>query len=508
MSSFFPRSWLAYWPLYSVVAGALTTLAFAPFDYRWLVFVTLAAAFYLWENLSLKQATLSGWLFGLGLQCAGVSWIYYSLHIHGGTPIFFAVILIFLLASYLCIYTALAAYTVRRFLPDRHVLRLLLFYPASWLVFEWLQGYVMTGFAWMQLGYTQIDSSLSGFAPLLGNYAISGLVAVCAGTFVLLCEQLKNFRTEPAVFKNAFNLVSLLLFLFISGGLLKSINWTEKAGELIKVSVVQGNIAQQEKWKMYMKQPTMDLYRELSLAQNDVDLIVWPETAVPDYSYRIAPYLDNLQREMRARNTDLLLGVFVRSDEKRLYNSVLSLHGGVYSKRHLVPLGEYIPLRFLIEFFNSWVNIPMSDIAAAPQEQPLIVAAGVPLGVSICFEEAFSRDIIRDLPAAKVLVNVSNDAWFEDSNEAFQHHAIARMRALETGRYMIRSTNTGITSLIGPHGEVIKQLPQFVTEVLRGEVQPLSGATPFVHWGDWLIVGISSLCLLAFAFNHRAARDR
>jgi apolipoprotein N-acyltransferase len=252
-----------------------------------------------------------------------------------------------------------------------------------------------------------------------------------------------------------------------------------------------------------MKKPTMDMYRQLSLAQQDVDLIIWPETAVPSYRHRVEPYLHQLHDEMKQRGTDLLLGIFVKSDKGRVLNSLVNVNGDAYHKRHLVPLGEYIPLRFLIEFFNRFVKIPMSDIASGEEDQPLLIAAGVPLGINICFEEAFARDVIKDLPEAKLLINVSNDAWFEDSIEPHQHHAIARMRALEAGRYMIRSTNTGITSLIGPHGEVIEQLPQFERAVLRGTVQPLTGATPFVRWGDWLITGLCGLLLLVYAVIKR-----
>lgn len=487
------------WPLISLIAGALTTLAFAPFDLYWLVFITLAVAFYIWDMLPARQAALSAWLFGLGLQGSGVSWIYYSLHVHGSAPAFFAILLVFLLCVYLSIYTALSAYTVNRFLPNNSKLRLMLFYPASWLVFEWLQGYVMTGFAWMQLGYTQIDTPLSGLAPLLGNHALGGAIAVSAGTLAALYKYRQLLSIKQGLF-----LVLPVIIIWLTGGLLQGSDWTDKAGEPIRVSVIQGNIAQKDKWRSDMKQPTKDLYRDLSLAQRDVDLIVWPETAVPDYLSRVTPYIQQLSREMQARDTDLILGIFIRDDEKGLLNSVINVQGGVYNKRHLVPLGEYIPLRFLIEFFNRFVNIPMSDIASGDEDQDLLIAAGVPLGLSICFEEAFSRDVIRDLPEAKLLVNVSNDAWFEDSIEPHQHHAIARMRALEAGRYMIRSTNTGITSLIGPHGEVIEQLPQFKTAVLKGEVQPLSGATLFVRWGDWLIVGLSSLLLLGFAFRRES----
>lgn len=485
---------LRLWPLWSLISGVLTTLAFAPFDLSWLVFLTLAVPFYLWNRLQAKQAAISGWLFSLGLQCSGVSWIYYSLHVHGSAPVLFAALLIFLLCCYLSLYTALAVYTVNRFLPNNTALRLMLFYPASWVLFEWLQGYVMTGFAWMQLGYTQIDYPLSGFAPVLGNHAVGGFIAVCAGAIALLFKRYKQLN-----FTFVFSVVFPVLVLWLAGGLLKNINWTQAEGKPISVSVIQGNIPQQDKWKRQMKQPTLDLYRDLSLAQKDVDLIIWPETAVPDYWYRVVPYIRKLRDEMQKRNTDLLLGIFVKNDQKRLLNSVLNVNGESYNKRHLVPLGEYIPLRFLIEFFNKFVKIPMSDIASGDEEQPLLVAAGVPVGISICFEEAFARDVIKDLPEAKILINVSNDAWFEDSIEPHQHHAIARMRALEAGRYMIRSTNTGISSIIGPHGEVIKRLPQFSVGVLNAEVQPLGGATPFVRWGDWLIVGLSGLLLLGFA---------
>ena len=487
------------WPIVSLIAGGVTTLAFAPFDLSWLVFFTLAVVFYFWDKLPAKQAAISAWLFGLGLQCTGVSWIFYSVHVHGSAPVFFAVLLVFLLCCYLSLYTALAVYTVNRYLPNKPVLRLMLFYPASWMLFEWLQGYVMTGFAWMQLGYTQIDFPLSGFAPLLGNHAVAGAIAVCAGVLVILFKQRVSI-------KRSLILILPVVLLWLCGGLLKTINWTDKYGDSVKVSVIQGNIAQKDKWKPVMKQPTMNMYRDLSLAQKDVDLIVWPETAVPDYRFRVVPYIQQLSRDMQASETDLLLGIFVQNEKKRVLNSVLNVNGGEYNKRHLVPLGEYIPLRFLIEFFNKFVKIPMSDIASGENDQALLRVAGVPVGLSICFEDAFARDVIKDLPEAKLLVNVSNDAWFEDSHEPHQHHAIARMRALETGRYMIRSTNTGITSFIGPHGEVIKQLPQFETAVLNGEVQPLSGATPFVRWGDWLIVVLCSLLLLGFAFKESKTR--
>jgi apolipoprotein N-acyltransferase len=238
-----------------------------------------------------------------------------------------------------------------------------------------------------------------------------------------------------------------------------------------------------------MYRSTLQMYRELTLAHKDADLVIWPETAIPDYQHRVPAYLSGLRQALQPSDTDLLIGLFIKNlDSGRYYNSVISIGGGEYRKRHLVPLGEYIPFRSLLGFFNRWINIPMSDIDSGPDEQPLIVAAGQPLGISICFEDAFSRDVRRDLPEATLLVNVSNDAWFDGSHETHQHHAIARMRALETGRYLLRATNTGISSVIGPQGEEIEVAPPFQRQVLRARVSPLQGQTPYVFWGDAFIV--------------------
>jgi len=506
--------------LLSCLAGVLTTLAFAPFHQVWLVFVTQAIAFALWQQLTPGRAWFAAWVFGIGLQCSGAGWIYYSLHVHGGTHPLFAALIIFLLACYLSIYTGLAAYIVNRFCSQSLTLRMLIFYPAAWVFFEWTQGYVMTGFAWMQTGYTQIDLPLSGYAPIFGNHGVGGFVAMSAGALVLLLNRLYTLSgrqsyllTEVKTKNESYLLFSLKVILpvaliWLLGGIIKPINWTTAEGDPIKVSLIQGNVPQAIKWKREMRQPTLNLYRKLTLEQDeDVDLIIWPETAVPDYWYRVQPFVRELKRQMEKRDTDLIFGIFVKNEQRQLLNSMLSVNGEAYNKRHLVPLGEFIPLRFLIDFFNRWVHIPMSDIASGTDDQPLLHGAGIPLGISLCYEDAFSRDVLATLPEAQLLVNASNDAWFEDSHESYQHHEIARMRALETGRYMVRSTNTGITAIIGPHGEVLKQAPHFEVAVLTGEVQPMVGSTPFVIWGDYLVLFICG-GLLVFYMARYYTRNR
>lgn len=466
------------------------TLAFSPYDQVWLIFVSFSVLLYCWQNSTAKGAFWLGWLFGVGLQCGGVGWIYYSMHVHGGGSVLFSALVILLLAAYLSVYTALAAYIVNRFCQTSAVMRLMLLYPASYALFEWLQGIVMTGFAWMQPGYTQIDLPLSGFAPVLGSHAVGALVVMSSGFIV--------YALDKKLDKTIAVQLALITTVFIWGiGFgLQQIGWTHADGDEIKVSLIQGNIPQKQKWKKENRLPTINLYRDLTLKNLDSDLIIWPETAVPSYRHRITDYLKSLQAQTKDSHTDVLLGIFILNFEtSRYYNSVIDLNGNEYRKRHLVPLGEFVPLRFLIEFFNRWMNIPMSDIAAAEEAQALMKVAGYPVSVSICFEDAFARDINRDLPEARFLINVSNDAWFEDSREPHQHHSIARMRALETGRYMLRATNTGVSSIIDHHGKVIAIAPQFENVVLSSMVRPMQGYTPYVFWGDRALLILCTLLI-------------
>ena len=476
-----------------ILAGAVSTLAFQPFNIVPILFVSFAMLLYSWAHSTAKQALFNGWFFSMGLQCAGVSWIYFSLHYHGSAPPLLAALIILLLAAYLSLYPAILAYLIRRYCSHVSMRwQLVLLLPLAWGVAEWLQGIVMTGFAWMQPGYALIDTPWAGFAPLLGNHAVGVFMLMSVGALLAI---ILNKLSRGAM-------LVLLLLLVGSGWILKQIEWTERLDQPVKVSLVQGNVPQHLKWKRSMKHTTLQRYHELSVAQQDADLIIWPETAVPGYRHLLPDYLDRVKQDMKQQGSDLLLGIFVkRPDRPGYYNSLVNMDGAAYRKRHLVPLGEYIPLRSLIGFFNQWIKIPMSDIQHGEEQQALLRAAGQPLGVSICFEDAFARDVIRDLPEATLLVNVSNDAWFDGSHEPMQHHAIARMRALEAGRTMLRVTNTGVTSVIDADGSVVASLPQFETGVLNQTVYPSTGATPYVIWGDYLFL-IFALVSICFAIIH------
>ncbi len=496
MSALFePGHWAHYLLLF--IAGALLTLAFQPFDVIPLSLLAFFVLLYSWSRSNPKQSFWGGWWFSMGLQSTGVSWIFFSLHYHGNAPAPLAVLIVLLLAAYLSLYPALAGWLVNRFLQSAVSIKLVLLYPLSWGLFEWLQGWVMTGFAWMQPGYTLIDTPLAGFAPVLGNHALGVLLLMLAGSMVAM------------LFGHVRQWVPVALFfgLLLGGYALKQVPWTQPLEQSLHVALIQGNVPQHLKWQREMYLPTLERYRELTLQQNDVDLIVWPETAIPGYQHRLRAYIGQLDQTVRKQNAELLFGVFIQDDNTgRYYNSLLNSNGQAYKKRHLVPLGEYIPLRFLVEFFNRWVKIPMSDIAHGEEKQPLLVAAGQPLGVSICFEDAFSRDVRRDLPEASLLVNVSNDAWFDGSHQNAQHHAIARMRALEAGRPMLRVTNTGITAIIKPDGSVQATAPKGEIAVLKGELVPHQGATPYVRWGDTVLLLVAILVLLAYGVAGRKSK--
>jgi len=494
------RAWYQL-ELVLLLCGALLPFSFAPYGLFWLQFPLLGFLFLSCLDQKPGVAFRRGFFFSMGWFAHGLHWLFYSLHFHGGMPSSVAVITVVLMAACLSLFPAFSLFLSNRFIKTTPLFMLALIYPVNWMLFDWLRGYFLTGFPWLQPGSAQIDSWLAGYGPLIGGLGIGLMVVVIAG---LLALSVLKRKSGSAYFKTALPLV---LGIFMSGFLLNLIDWTEPAGEPIKVSMIQGNIAQENKWRRDHRWPTMKMYRELTLQNLQSDLIIWPETALPDYRNRVPVYLKQLKDEAEKSGAEILLGVFVRNlQTRRYYNSVITLDGQVYKKRHLVPLGEYFPLRPLLGFFAQWVNIPMSDIDSGDAEQPLIKVAGQTVGVSICFEDAFDRNVLLDLPQATLLVNVSNDAWFEDSPQPWQHHQIARMRALEAGRTLLRATNTGVSSVIGPKGNVLAQSAQFRREVLTFDVQGYQGATPYVLWGNYLLI-ISALIML-FVFYKMQRRNK
>jgi len=476
-----------------LAAGALTTLAFAPFKLAPLAVLTLATLFRCWQLGGRQRAFFYGWCFGAGLLGSGVSWLHISINQFGNLVLGAALVITLAFVLLLSLLFGAAGWLSERLSGDRLASRLLVVYPAVWVLAEWVRGWFLTGFPWLALGYSQIDMPLAGLAPLLGVYGVSWGVALSAG--LLLYAWLAQGRLRVLGVLALFGLWGVVA---VAGTWV----WGDPVGAPLRVGLVQGNVQQRLKWRPEELRPTLELYRSLTREHWASDLIIWPETAVPALYDRVdAEFLSPLEAAAVAHDSTVLLGIPVREGAPpRYYNAMLSLGAerSLYYKRHLVPFGEYLPFKELLQPLLSWMQIPMSDFSSGGAEKPLVRAAGYPVGVTICYEDAFGEEVIEALPEAAFLVNASNDAWFGDSLAPHQHLQIARMRAKETGRFLLRATNTGISAVIGPAGELLSASPAFTQYVLSAEIQPREGMTPYARVGN---AGVLGLLTLVFALR-------
>lgn len=482
------------------VAGLLLPLAFAPLDLFPLAIFSPALLFYLWRDGSPARAAWRGWLFGLGMFGVGISWVFVSMHNFGNMPVPLAAFATFLLVALLSLYLALLGFVQARWFERRHVAHAALVLPALWVLFEWWRGWFLSGFPWLNLGYSQIDTPLAGYAPLAGVYGVGVVTALSAGLLVA-------WRAHPA---RAPLLLGGVIALWLGGLALTYIEWATPDGAPLRATMVQANVALRDKWDPRQRPRILERYQQLSISAPASELIVWPEAAIPAALHQVDPvYLDALREFARTRNTDVLFGVIESSDDRRhYYNSavVVGRESGVYRKQHLVPLGEYTPLEPLLRWLMNSFDIPMSDFSPAPGPQSPLPLAGRLAGLSVCYEDAFGEEVIRSLPQASVLVNVSEDAWFGDSLAPHQRLQMARMRAREAARPMLRAANTGPSAAIDHRGNVLARSAQFRPQLLYAEVQPMRGATAYVLTGNWPVVGVLALALLLVRYRIRRAR--
>ncbi|WP_455385374.1 apolipoprotein N-acyltransferase [Acidihalobacter prosperus] len=461
------------------VAGALTVVAFAPYSVAPLALVGPALLFLSWlAAASVRRAAWRGYLYGLGLFGFGVSWIYHSLSLFGEAVAPLAMPLTALFVAVLALFPAVMGAFAGRFARLPRGVRLLLLWPALWVLFEWLRGTLFTGFPWLLLGDAQVGFAPGGLAPIAGAYGVSWLMAFLGGLLALALAERRL----------ALRVVALLLvpLIWFGVGQLRAIHWTQPDSAPFRVTLIQGNIAQQRKFQPQAFAEILQRYRDMTRAHWDSKLIVWPETAIPTLYRTAAPdYLDPLAAEARQHGSDIVLGIF-RQRGQNIYNAVVSIGGKrpeFYFKHHLVPFGEYMPLKGVFGWLYKGINVPMSDLSAG-RGSYVIHAAGFPVGVSVCYEDAYGAEIARALPQARLLINVSNDAWFGDSLAPAQHMQIARMRALETGRYLLRATNTGISAIVAPDGRILGLGDWGRTVAVSGDVRLMRGATPYVRFGS------------------------
>lgn len=479
--------------------GAITVLAFAPFYIFPAAILSLIGIIYLWLKApSAKTAFKLGFQFGLGLYVVGIYWIYISLHDFGGMPWWFAGFSTFCLCAFMALFIGLIGYLSKRFGF------IMISAPVLWGLSDWVRSWIFTGFPWLTLGYSQVPHSpLAGYMPIFGVYGVSVITAFVAA--IIACWLAKT--TISSIFKR--NAIISMVLILVAGNLLKAVEWTTPIGESISTALIQGNIAQDTKWSADTAQNTINTYIHLA-TQSKAQLIVLPETALPVISSRLdASITDTLSNLAKQNNGDIIVGL-VELNEKtsEYFNSAFSFGTAPtqsYAKNHLVPFGEFIPLKQVFGWiYRDWLNMPLSDLARGGAYQKPMQLGNQKVAVNVCYEDVFGEEIIHQLPAATLLVNISNDAWYGQSYAADQHMQFSQARALETGRMMLRATNTGATAAIDPHGYVIAHAPHDVETTLNVLAQGYAGSTPYVRWGNWPFIVLSFGLLLWLVWRKRS----
>jgi apolipoprotein N-acyltransferase len=475
---------------FALPLGALLAAAFAPAGLAVLAIACPACLFLLWQGAAPRESAWRGFLFTAGTFLAGTYWLYHSIHLVGQAPVWIALFLMLGLVSIMGAYSAALGYALALWAPARGILRWMLLLPAAWVLAEWLRGWFLSGFPWLALGYSQLETPLSGYAPVLGVYGVSLAVAVTGGA--LVAALLGDARERRAA-------AGVVVALWAGGALLGRVEWTQPAGRSVTVALVQGAVPQSMKWQAGERERTMRLYAGLTAPHLGAQIIVWPESAIPALESDIRDYLDNVRSAAAARGSAVIMGL-VRRDplSGNYYNAIAAWSPAEqwYYKRRLVPFGEFFPVPAQVRDWMRLMNLPYSDFAAGPDQQVPLEAAGQSLAPTVCYEDAYGVEQVDLARRSTLLVNVTNDAWFGDSTAPHQHVDISRMRSLETGRPMLRATNDGVTALIEYDGSVISRLPQFRTAVLTGIVQPRTGLTPYLRFGNWPVLAILILSIV------------
>lgn len=473
-----------------IAAGALLPLSFAPFNIWPAAFVGCGLAFWLLQDVrNWRTGFFYGWLIGVGKYAVGASWIYVSIHEQGGASESLASVLVGIFVAGMALFSALFGMLYSLFAPipgsetgRGNVVKALVF-AASWCIAEWTLTWFLTGFPWLFVGYGLMPTWLAGFAPVTGVFGL-GFIACLLAALGVLCVR----GTTPLRIATG----ALAAALFAGGFALGKLSWVA-LGEAQEVALVQGNVEQLTKWDPANRLPILEKYELLSEPHWGAKLIIWPEAALTLFAQQAAPWLASWQERGKAVGTTLVLGlpdVATAGNEFQNTAHALGAGSGRYVKRRLVPFGEYVPLESLLRGLIGFFDLPMSRSLAGKTDQPPLIAGEARLGLAICYEIAYP-ELVRDSAASSdVLVTISNDAWFGASIGPHQHLQLARMRALENGRYVLRATNNGLTAIINERGVVTATLPQFEPGVLRGSFRQASGFTPFTRLGQLPVLGL------------------
>lgn len=448
----------------------------------------------------------SAWCFGFGYFGAGISWVHVSIAEHGGLPLVASLALMMLLCGYLALFPAILFKTMSRlFKPALWPLTM----PFAWLLMEWVRSWMLTGFPWLSIGYSQTSSIFASFYPLVGEIGLSALIILVACSAAIGAAQKQwLYAIIPA------------LVLSVSAWALGNIQYSTPTSVTKSVALVQGNIAQSTRFNPEKDLMAMDKYLNMTKALWDADIVIWPEAAVSRLEPLVQDYLIALDKKATATNTGLITGLINYDVETNVaYNTLAALgidtltnnapyrlnHSKRYAKHHLLPIGEFVPFEALLRPLAPIFDLPMSSFSRGDYVQPNLTAGDINFAPAICFEIAFPKQIAANLSATThAIVTVSNDAWFGDSHGPHQHLQIAQVRAKEFGLPVLRATNNGVTAIVDHTGKIQSQLPQFEAAVLRDTIVMVEGVTPYRRFGDWPIWIFAALGMAtAIIYNNK-----
>jgi len=482
--------WLA-----AIFAGTLVTLSLQPFGYWPLAIISSGILFWLVAERDYKNTLLFSLLFSCGMFFSGASWVYVSIHEFGNATPFFAALLtaLFCLALAACNALILSGFALLKF---KQAAPNIFVFSAIATASEALRSWLFTGFPWLFIGYSQTGLTLSGLAPIFGIYGLSFIIYSSGAALTYCADKTCNSKTR-------LKIALTTTLIWIGAAALQHINWTRADNEPLQVTMIQANISQHEKWQSENFTPTLNLYAKMSAPHWQAShLILWPEAAIPAYLHNVRPYIDKINAEAVKHKSSLITGIPTAESNARSllqsYNSVVGIGNasGTYHKQHLVPFGEFIPFYSVFGKLMAFFELPLSHMQAGSNAQtPLRVENWRTLPL-VCYEMVYPGLVATAAKQSDVLITLSNDSWFGASLGPLQHLQMAQMRAIENGRYVLRSTGNGVSAVINEKGKLLAKSEQFTRQALSATFKLTQGYTPWTQYGYWLVHWLYGLPLV------------
>lgn len=470
----------------ALLAGLLYPLAFSPYDFWPALLVSIAAGYACLSRVRTGCGAFAvGWAYGFGVFAFGISWVHVSMHDYGYMPMWMAVPATGGFAAFLALFVGLVFWGSARLGKSPWV------FASLWLLVDWVRGWFLTGFPWLYAGYAFVDTPLVRLAPFGGVWLLT-IMAVLVATAPMAWLARRHWQNIlPAAVVAGLVILSLIL---------PDSLFTRPSGPMQNVALAQGNIPQDIKWQLDMRERTRQIYVELTERVPDDTLVIWPESAITEFYQDAEHWLSYQGLRLESRGGAFISGIPWRraTTDGALYHNSIAVIGDstqVYHKQKLVPFGEYVPLQSLLRGLIPFFDLPMYGFTRGEPDQSNLQALGQTLSPFICYEILYPALVAERSKESDVLITVSNDAWFGTSAGPLQHLQMARLRAAETGRWLLRGTNNGVTAIIDHRGQITAQLPQFERDVLMGRYQPRQGTTPFMVLGIWPWLLLSSLCI-------------